>query len=669
MCSNSVRVAASAALICVSCFQAFGQETRLEEVVVTSTPLHENPLEIAQPASVLGGDELRRQVAASLGETLSGELGLSSTYFGPSASQPVIRGLGGYRVQVLQDGAATLDVSNLSQDHAVSVESVVSQQIEIIKGPASLLYGSGAAGGLINVVTSRIPTELGDQPSAALELRTNSASKERTGAAAIDGAIGVLGLHADYFDRTTSDVSIPSYAQSTPLRRALAAAGEEPNGLRGRLNNSASDSRGGAVGASLIGDSGYFGISGNRYESTYGIPAEETAFIDMQQDRLDARGEWRPAGSWLDTMHISAARSDYWHTEFEAPGEPGTTFNQLAYELRLTADHHWGEDWRGTIGTQYVDTDFVAIGDEAFVPPAITRSLSVFAFEERHFERWTIELGARTERQTIDPQAVAPGYSDTAFNASAGLVFKLSPNRALALNLTHTQRHPQSAELYANGPHIAAGRVEVGDATLDKESALTADLSLRGTGDGVRWTLSGFFNDYAEYIYLRPTGAFEGEPDEELLPVNEYLQGGAKLFGYEAEIEFPLFVRGDQSVELRLASDYVRGKLDNGEDLPQIPPLRVGAGLHFEANAWHVGIEAFRSLSQDNVSNNELPTEGYTLLDVDVSYRMPLGKVQALLFVRATNLLDEDARLATSPLKDIAPLPGRALQAGIRAEL
>lgn len=643
------------------------QETRVEEVVVTSTALRENPLEIAQPTAVVSGDELRRQIATSLGETLAGELGISSTYFGPSASQPVIRGLGGYRVQVLQDGAAALDVSSLSQDHAVSIESVVARQVEIVKGPAALLYGSGAAGGLINVVTNRIPRTLPTDLSGALELRADTASDERTAALSLDGSAAAIGVHADFFDRSTEDVSIPSFAQSRAFRRRLIEAGEEAPFARNRLENSASDSRGGALGASLVGSTGFAGVTWNRFATTYGIPVEETAFIDLEQDRIDARGEWRAAGAWLDTLHAALAYNDYTHTEFEAPAEPGTIFEQSAYELRLAADHHWSQDWRGTLGAQFVDTDFAAIGDEAFVPPSVTRSFSVFAFEERHFDRWTWELGARGERQSLEPTSGISDYRDTAVSLSTGFVFKLPADRAIALNITRTQRHPQAAELYADGPHVATGRVEIGDPTLEKETALTADVSLRARGERVRFSVSAFYNDYQNYIYLNPTGeVFEAE--EDALPIYEYLQGSATLYGYEAELVLPLAASGNRDIELRFASDYVRGKLDNGEDLPQMPPLRVGAGLHVELANWHFGMEAFRSLDQKNVIADELPTDSHTLLEADASYRMPLGAKHVLFFLRGTNLLDADARLSTSPLKDIAPLPGRSLHLGIRAE-
>lgn len=648
---------------------AEAQEQRVEEVVVTSTALHENPLDVAQPTSVISGDELHRQVAASLGETLSGELGVSSTYFGPAASQPVIRGLGGYRVQILQDGAAALDASSLSQDHAVSIESVVSQQIEVIKGPAALLYGSGAAGGLINVVTSRIPNEIREPIAASAEFRGDTAMDERTGALSVDGGAGLFAFHGDYFNRETDDVDIPGFAQSAAFRQELLAAGEEPDNVRERLPNSASEASGGALGASLVGDRGFAGISWNRYESAYGIPVEETAFIDMRQERIDAKGEWDPDGTWLDTLHASGAYSDYTHTEFEAPAEPGTVFAQKAYEVRIAADHHWSSDWRGTLGAQYVDTDFAALGEEAFVPGSLTRALSLFAFEERHFDDVTLELGARAENQSIDPANDALRYDDTAINLSAGFVFKLHADHSLAVNLTRTQRHPQAAELFANGAHLAAGRVELGKATLNMETALTADVSLRATGEALRWTITAFYNDYDDYIYLNPTGATSHEGAAEPLPIYEYLQAPAKLYGYEAELIVPLLGENGHDLELRLASDYVRGQLDNGENLPQIPPLRFGAGLHYEANAWHLGIEAFRNTKQEDVIANELPTDAHTLVNLDVSYRWPLGRKDALLFARVTNLLDEDARLATSPLKDIAPLPGRSVHIGARVNL
>lgn len=646
---------------------AAAQERGPEEVIVTATALRENPLEVAQPTQIVGGDELRRQIASSIGETLSQELGVSSTYFGPSASRPVIRGQGGDRVQVLEDGLAALDVSGLSQDHAVSLEAIVTDQIEIIKGPAALLYGSGAAGGLVNMVSNRIPTRPAEEPlNGTAEMRGAAATDEFAGAVSLNGGTSAFAWHADYFDRQTENVRIPGYAQSAALRAELIAEGEEPGEAFGRVENSASDTNGGALGFSFVGDQGHAGFSWSRFESVYGIPVEETAFIDMQQDRYDLNAEWRPGMSAIDAIHVRGAYNDYQHTEFEGPGEPGTEFQQDAYDLRVSADHSVG-DWRGTIGAQYLDIDFVAIGDEAFVPPAVTRGVSLFAFEERHLEDWTFEFGARFENQTVDPDAAAGAadYDETATNLSAGLVYKFAPDHALALNLTRTERHPQAAELYAMGPHLAAGRIELGDDNLDVETAMTADVSLRHAGEGVRWTLSVFYNDYDDYIYLNPTGLDEEIEPGEFLPVFAVLQDGAKLYGYEAEVILPYAV-GPGDFELRLASDYVRGKLEGGRNLPQMPAQRYGVGLHYELGAWHAGVETYYYTKQEDVAEYERPTDSYNLLNADVSHRLDMGATELFIFLRGTNLLDEEARLATSPLKDQVPLPGRSLSAGVR---
>lgn len=660
--SHSLRVAVAAMLVSPA---ALGQESKTEEVIVTSTALRERPLEVAQPTAVVAGDELRRQIASSIGETLAKELGVSSTYFGPTASRPIIRGLSGNRVQMLQDGLESLDVSSLSPDHAVTLESVVSQQIEIIKGPAALLYGSGAAGGLVNVVTNRVPMTTANEPiSGAVELRGDTAAEERTGAFNLDGGSGMFAFHVDYFDRQTDDVDIPGFAQSGPLRRALVEAGEEPDDIRGHLLNSASDTQGGSAGASLIGDAARGGLSWSRYETTYGIVGEEEAFIDMQQDRYDAKAELDLDGP-IEALHFSGSYNDYTHTENEAPGEPGTVFNQDAYELRVAANHEFGAGWRGTFGAQYVDIDFEALGDEAFVPRSKTKSTSVFIFEERHFDRWTIELGARAEQQKIDPDPATdlPGFDETAISLSAGTVWNFAEDRALAVNVTRTQRNPQAAELYANGPHVADQRFIIGDPDLEQETAVTADVSLRRSGDGIQWTLNAFYNDYSDYIFESPTGDIEDE-----FPVFLVLQSGAKFHGFEAEVGLPLIQQGEQRLELRLSSDYVRGELDGGGDLPQMPPLRFGAGLHYDLDQFHVGLQAYYYDKQDRIAEYELPSDSFTLVEADASYRLPVGSSSVLLFLRASNLLDEDARQHASALKDIAPLPGRSFHLGARAE-
>jgi iron complex outermembrane receptor protein len=679
-----LRAALSAALVSPSVSNiTLAQETRTEEVIVTSTALRESSLEVAQPTAVVSGDELRRQIAASIGESIATEPGVSATYFGPSASRPVIRGLGGERVLMLQDGVSSLDVSALSQDHAVAVEAVLADQVEILKGPAALLFGSGAVGGVVNIVDGRIPTTFdADADRYAFEVRGDTALGERTGVGRLDLGSDAVRVHVDGFKRETDDVEIPGYAFSDAERAEHLAEDPEETFDRDVLHNSDSESYGGAFGVSIGSTERFVGLSWSRFDTNYGVPAaheheeeegpepeapeeEEHAGVrvDMVQDRYDLKAESAIGLGAFDRVRLRAAYNDYEHRELEG-AEVGTRFEQDAYDVRFNADHSDLAGWRGTIGVQYVSLDFAAFGEEAFTPPSKTEQLALFFVEKRDFGDLTLEFGARGENQQIDPELQGVDYDETAWSLSGGLVQKLGDAYSIALNLTRSQRHPQAAELYAEGPHLAIGRFEIGDATLEKETANTADLTLhRHLEGGVHWSAGVFYNDFSDYIY---TQSLDTELDG--LPAFAYAQADAEFYGFEGEITFPL-VRGERGAfDVRLATDYVRGKLKDGGDLPLIPPLRYGLELHYELDRLHLGVETYVYDEQDKTAIDERPTDGYTMLDADVSYRLPVGDGDVLVFLRGSNLLDEEARRHSSPLKEIAPLPGRSAHLGVRAE-
>lgn len=685
--------AAAACALALAATHTSAQEQRpkpQEEVIVTSTPLRERALDVALPATVLHGDELSRQIAASIGETLDSVLGISGTYFGPAASRPVIRGLSGERVVVLEDGIGSLDASSLSQDHAVTVESALARQIEVIKGPASLLYGNGTIGGVVNVVTDRVPSELSDRPiGGALELRGDTAIEEKTGAGHVDATLGSFAFHVDGYKRETDNVEIPDFALSDAKRAELEAAGEPVDLTRGVVRNSMSESDGGAFGVSFVGDSGYIGVGASTFQTNYGVPGPEEeeppvpaalkladrvrplasidpegVSIDMKQDRYDLRGELLRPDQGLSAVRVLASYSDYEHQEFEPDGAPGTLFDQTGLESRLVFDHAPLAGWRGTFGVQYRDVDFNAVGEEAFVPPSVTENLGLFVFEERPFGAVTLELGARLENQQIDEETgAAPDYDDDSVSLSAGVIWKVASHDSIALNVTHSERHPTSTELYANGPHLAIGRFEIGDAALDRETALTVDLSLHKEAGRLHYVLSAFYNDFSDYILPLLTGDIADG-----LPVVQYVQADAEFQGLEGEIEYRLIESDAGNLSGRLAADYVRGKLRDGGDLPQIPPLRAGVELRYERDRWQAGVGGWYYDKQDKVSSNELPSDSYTLVDADFGYSMPWPTGRLHLFVRGTNLLDEDARRHSSPLKDFVPLPGRSVTAGARVE-
>jgi iron complex outermembrane receptor protein len=366
----------------------------------------------------------------------------------------------------------------------------------------------------------------------------------------------------------------------------------------------------------------------------------------------------------IASAHLRAAFNRYEHAELEPGGEVGTQFDQDGLSLRLAVDTAELAGWRGSFGIQYRDVDLVATGEEAFVPASVTRNLGFFAYEERAFGPVIVELGGRLEQQEITGDDLPVDYDSARASFSGGLIWKFTEGWSSALNTTSTRRHPTSTELYADGPHVAVQRFEIGDATLRPEGALTLDLSLRHRSERWGMTLTAFQSDYDDYIYAQSTGGIEDD-----LPVVQYVQRDARFHGFELDVDLPEVAMAGGSLHTRLVADTVRARLaDGGGDLPQIPPLRVGAELRYERAAWSLGLAAHRHARQDRVADNELPTDGYTLLGADASWRLPALDRSLLVYLRGDNLLDEDARRHTSPLKEFAPLPGRSVGAGVRLE-
>ena len=654
---------------------------------MTATPLARTVQQLAQPTAVMSGEDLALKQSGSIGETVAGEMGVSSTYFGPVSSRPVIRGQYGERVRVLANGLDALDASALSEDHQVSVEGLLAERIEIVRGPATLLYGSGAAGGLVNVVDNRIREARLEEPfSGAIALQGDTAVGRRSAAGRVAFGTAQLALHLDYFRRETDDVEIPGFAESAILRAAEAheeeGEHEEEEAVRGVIGNTDSETDGGAVGLSWTGERGFAGVSFSTFDSNYGIPAhhheheehdevvgeepeeEEDVRVDLDQRRVDVRAEFAPEGA-IELVKLRAARSEYEHRELH-DGQLGTLFDTRGTDMRLEMRHAPFAGFEGAFGVQYQRTDFDAAGEEAFVPPSDTRQASLFFFEEYALaDEWTLQASARAERQTVSTGAFATEYRDTAYGASLGAIWSFTEDMSLAVNYALTERHPNSTELFANGPHLAVNRYErgsvvLGQGFLAKETSGNLDVTLRGRRDRLEWTLTGFINDVDDYILLSPTGETEGE-----LAVFEYTQADVELYGFEAEARIELMDSGTGHLHGRVFSDYVHAEeKGSGAYLPRIPALRYGAGAHYVRDRISASIEASWRSRQNKVAVNELPTESHLLLSADVSYA--LEEHGLFLFLRGTNLLDEDARQHSSPLKDTVPLPGRSLHLGLR---
>ena len=645
----------------------------LQEVVITATPLRKPALTTAQPVFALSGESLLRARGASVGETLASQPGLSASAFGPLASRPIIRGQGGLRVQTYQDGGDTLDAAALSDDHVVTIDPLLAERIEVVRGPAALMFGNAAAAGAINVVTPRIPlNRLEERLQGGLEVRAGTAAEERAAVGHVAVRLGEhLQLHADAHEQRSEDVHIPGFAWSSAARAAAIAAGEPVDLSRGRLVNSSGEAKGGGAGLAWVGERHAFGLSSSRYDSEYGLPGlgEEAGEppdirLSLSQRRDDFSGEWQPSSGGVRSLRLRASRNDYAHLELEPTGEVGTRYAQVGTELRLTAEHGdapgIAQGTRGAFGLQVRKLDFDAEGEEAFLPRSVTRNTGLFLFQEREFGALTLEAGARYEHQTV------LDYAGDALSGSLGALWGLRENLTLSLQLASTERHPTATELYALGPHLAVQRYEIGSASLGTETGRSVDLGVRWRTDEAYAAISLFLTDYRDYIYAKPS-TIPDELDTEGLPLIRYTAGDARFTGVEAEWHRPRWLQtGVGALGLRVFGDLVRAEDAAGEPLPFIPPHRLGAELSLEGSTMRVGLEAIWHDAQTRIADAERSTAGYTLLNLDLSLRPRMAGREVLLFVRGSNLLNDEARRHTSALKDYAPLAGRAVSAGLR---
>lgn len=670
----------------------------LDQFIISASPFQRDQADLAQATSILAGSALLQRQQPTLGETLAGLPGVNATWFGPGASRPVIRGLGGDRIRILENGTGTIDASGVSPDHAVSVEPFLIDRIEVVRGPASLLYGSSAVGGVVNLLTHRIETQPpGRAVSGTLDARVGTGADEEAygGIVNVGGEIAPgrsLVLHLDGFRRKTGDLDIPGYAESATVRAEetehAAEEGEPaPVFARGTLPNSAVDSSGGAAGLSLVTKTGHAGFAYSGFDSLYGVPGhahdgEAGVRIDLRQRRWDIQGETRAEVGPFSGARFKVGQADYEHRELEG-AEVGTVFRNRGYDARAELLHRDLGGLAGAWGVQAGSNRLEAQGDEAFLPPARTQTAAVFAFEEFKAGAFTPQFGARFERQDIDVRdGSGRKRSDDAVSFSAGTVWNPSAGWVVGLSLTRTQRAPNAQELYADGPHIGTGAYEIGDAALARERSLGAEVNVRRRVGFVTGEISVFANRFKGYIYEAPTGEvavahddhfhFEDPADlhgheaEEALTVYRYVATDADFYGAEAEAVVHLHEAVKQTVDLRLAADFTRAEDGAGQPLPRIPAVRYTVGLAWRQGGWSAGTDWQFTREQERVAANEAASDDYALLSAYLAWRRDLTRGSWEIFLRGTNLTDEEARPHTSFLKDLAPLPGRNVTAGVR---
>lgn len=667
----------------------------LDQFITTATPFARNQVDLAQSTTVLGGQALALKQQSTIGDTLSSETGISATSFGPGASRPIIRGLGGDRIRLLENSVGTIDASVASPDHAVSVEPFLIDRIEIVRGPASLLYGSNAVGGVINVITHRIETDLpSERVRGGAELRFGSAADEFARGAVVDVALlaqpgRALVLHLDGFRRSADDLRIPGFAESARLRaedteHALEHGEPAPEFAFGRLPNSARTSDSAAAGLSFVSKTFHLGASYSGLDTTYGVPGHSHADepggprIDLRQRRTDAQGEWHHDAGFITGARFKFGYADYRHLEIEPDGAIGTIFKNKGHDGRFEITHGHGKPWSGAAGVQSSRSDFSAIGDEAFLPPSRTENNALFAFEEFVQEPVTWQFGGRFERSTITSEQGGKRRDDEV-GGSVGATWKFHRDYVLAISATHTGRAPNAQELYASGAHAGTQSYEIGDAALTTERALGLEASLRRRTGNLTGAATVFAHEFRGHIFARPTGllavpsgdewqfvpATSSGVEGDALPVYQYLQHNARFWGAELEAVWHLHHPRHSQLDLRFAADFTRAR-EGTRDLPRIPAARLTTGIFWAHEAWTAGAEAQYVFEQNRVAANESASDGYTLVSAHLSRTISMGHTRWDVFVRGSNLANAEIRPHTSFVKDLAPLARRAVTTGVR---
>jgi iron complex outermembrane receptor protein len=627
-------------------------ELHFEEVVSVGAEAR-SQFDSLQPTSVLTGQELAKNLGTSLGQTLENEAGVTSRSFGPAPARPVIRGLDGDRVLILQDGQRMGDLSSQSGDHGVAINPVSAQRIEVVRGPATLLYGANAIGGLVNVITNDIPTHSMKGVHGNTTVDLGSAAGEAGGAADILAGNGTLAIHAGGGGRRAGDVA-------TPL---------------GNLANSQSRNGFGNVGVAWTGGKGYFGGSYGYDDTKYGIPVVENGQVELTPRRhaFSLRGGGENLTGAFDSFRATLAVRRYTHDELSG-GTVDTSFTNDTSELELLGSHRAIGRLKGSLGVWYLDRAFDARGEEALSPAVGQRGAAAFIYEEVTWPHVTVQFGGRVEHARYEPDGET-ARSFTTGSGSLGLLFRpagADDRITVALSLARAARIPALEELFYFGTHAGNFAFEAGNPGLRPEHALGFDAALRWRGPHVSGEVTYFRNDVHDFVFRRLLSAdefaarqtvyaarFAGralqEPEGDF-PIVENVAADSVLEGVEAHAD----VRLSSEFTAEVGFDSVRGTVEaTGEFLPRMPPFRTRAGLRYQHNAFQAGGDVVLVAKQDRVSGLETPTDGYGLLKLYASYSLQQGAVLHTITGRVDNATDELYRNHLSLIKALTPEMGR----------
>jgi len=682
---------AMATVIVMASLPAYAQSNnqsanKMIEQVIVSTPRSKAVAKTALPVTVLSGETLFNNIGNTIGETLSTIPGLSSASFGPSVGQPVIRGQQGPRVSVLQNSMRSADASTSSADHAVSVEPILADSIEVLRGPSTLLYGGGAIGGVVNVIDGRIPTQVPKELGGAAEVRHGTVNDETTAVFKLTGGQGNMAFYIDAMQRESNDTEIPGLAAHEHEEDHDEGHDEEheEETTDGFISNTQSETSSFTLGGSYVFDKGFIGLAVNQLDNEYGIPAgahaheedemaeeeeEENVSLDIEQTRYDLKGQLEQVSDQIESVRWFYTYTDYEHIEFEGD-EVGTTWTRDSWENRVEVLHSELNGWRGAIGFQLAEYELEAVGEESYLPKTQTSNWGLFIVEDFTRGDWTYELGARIDDSEVEVDGANESESFTSISWSTSALWQANEAWNIGLSFSSSERAPMAEELYSNFgnmaddfvEHVATGAIEVGDGDLDNEQANNLDLSFNYSHGVVNASVTVFYNDFSDYIYLANTGE---EQDE--TPILEYRQEDATFHGVEFEVDVGLGSVAGGNLSLGFFGDWIDGELDDAGDVSRLPPQKLGSRLSFDMGKLSSYISVVDASDQDKPGANEEETEGYTRWDAGISYSFIVQSDNELLtFVKLKNISDEEIRNSSSFLREVAPEAGRSLEAGVR---
>ena len=672
-------------------------EINLIEIPVTANPLGFSSDELSMPIQIFNGTELQNMKGSSLGSVFDGVPGITNNSWGDSVGQPVIRGMDSNRIKILNNGMEIKDVANMSGDHAVAIDTIAAEQIEIIRGPASVMFGGGAVGGVINIIDHRIHSEYIDGLIGKYDQSFGGANNQTSSAFSFDyGHNDNLMFHLNGYKRDSKNIDIPGFSVSKRLSESDSEFARDKYG-KDTLTNSFNHSGGGSLGVSHLFDGGHTGLAYTNHQVDYGNPLEDGAVMDLNSRKLDYELEKNEISSFVSKMKFKLGYSDYDHQELEADGSVGLEYIDKGTDGKLEFVHSLFNKSPGVLGFDFGKSNFSKSQGDPFIANNQRKNFSFYLLEGYSINNHKISVGFRHDfnryrsndftsddgcsvaytdsssctDESGTEKSTTFGKSNKTFNSnniSLGTTSELNKQLKISLNLSHSERAPAHNELYAFGHHHATETIEQGSRDLKKENSNTIDAQFQWKNQSTKFSISPYYTDFSSYIGLINSGTtqnhlHEGESESEALSVYKFTNIPAKFYGFE--------VQGDLSLPnnygLNIWGDFVRAKNKDGGNLARIPPVRIGTGLSYQRNTFSSSLDLMRVFNQTHIGPYELKTDDYTNLKLTMNYQLPMNN-NIKLYLKGDNLLDQEKRDHSSFLKDKALMGGRSLMFGVTGD-